>query len=415
MATSVLFIGLHCRLREGNWGSHGLSDHPRVSREHARNWRKRRAGLTLVELLIVIAIIAALVALLLPAVLSGRAAARRMQCMSQMRQIGLALHAFEARTGYYPGYRDVFYGGHVSQQPGQGLGLGSWIYLILGDLDESALDNLAKSGLMGANQHIDTLLCPDDRIDLYRDELHQGLLSYAGNAGIPDRDMHGLQNTRRVKLYRSDSRANGVFHRIKLFDGPHHLTYRPWMRVSNHYVSRHDGTSKTILISENVDAKLWQFAREYSSCIVWDADKEERAFFKSYRYADSPIVLGEDKFLWETERPYHINERRGERPGGKSMGSNSSLDFSRPSSFHRGNGVNMIFCDGSGRFISEEIPYAVYVQLMTPRGALAVIDAQTGFPLRRSTASPCQTILDCAPQDGKHQVPQCQSHHRLTR
>ena len=55
--------------------------------------RSKRA-FTLVELLVVIAIIAALVALLLPAVQSARAAARRTQCMSNMRQVGVGLQNY---------------------------------------------------------------------------------------------------------------------------------------------------------------------------------------------------------------------------------------------------------------------------------------------------------------------------------
>ena len=57
----------------------------------------RRTGLTLVELLVCITIIGLLLALLLPAVLSAREAARRITCASQLRQLGLAVHAYHDR------------------------------------------------------------------------------------------------------------------------------------------------------------------------------------------------------------------------------------------------------------------------------------------------------------------------------
>ena len=60
-------------------------------------------GFTLVELLVVVAIIGTLVALLLPAVQSARAAARRTQCASNMRQVGLGiLHFADAHRGNMP-------------------------------------------------------------------------------------------------------------------------------------------------------------------------------------------------------------------------------------------------------------------------------------------------------------------------
>jgi prepilin-type N-terminal cleavage/methylation domain-containing protein/prepilin-type processing-associated H-X9-DG protein len=99
--------------------------------------RVRRA-FTLIELLVVIAIIGTLVAMLLPAIQKAREAASRISCKNNLKQIGIALHAYHDRMGTLPP-------GYVSNLDAQGNETGpgwGWASFLLRDVEQ---DNLMRT------------------------------------------------------------------------------------------------------------------------------------------------------------------------------------------------------------------------------------------------------------------------------
>lgn len=96
----------------------------------------QRRGFTLIELLVVIAIIAVLVALLLPAVQQAREAARRSQCVSNLKQIGIALHNYESSWSVFPAHSFQPYAGPHWKDPRY-----SWMTAILPNTDQGNVFN----------------------------------------------------------------------------------------------------------------------------------------------------------------------------------------------------------------------------------------------------------------------------------
>ena len=94
-----------------------------------------RRAFTLVELLVVIAIIGVLVALLLPAVQAAREAARRSQCMNNLRQIGIACHNVHDATNYFPSGHRCTYNSSANTQAY----FSNWAIIILPYIEQKNL------------------------------------------------------------------------------------------------------------------------------------------------------------------------------------------------------------------------------------------------------------------------------------
>ena len=158
--------------------------------------RKRSSGFTLIELLVVIAIIGVLVGLLLPAVQMAREAARRMKCLNNLKQIGLAAANYESAYGVTP----VF---HPSWGGATDNGLYSGFTRLLPFLEQDQVHELVNFGLPGSDlpgasgdtpvvenatasqRKIAVYLCPTDGFVNSRGTPDSGDNSYCANYGQP--------------------------------------------------------------------------------------------------------------------------------------------------------------------------------------------------------------------------------------
>jgi prepilin-type N-terminal cleavage/methylation domain-containing protein/prepilin-type processing-associated H-X9-DG protein len=129
---------------------------------------RRVRAFTLIELLVVITVISVLIALLLPAVQSAREAARRTQCVNNLKQIGLAMHGYHSSQDIFsPAYVTTVVNDATSPEAGPGWG---WGVMILAELEQKPLYNALNFSLpitdpgsiTARTSTLSVFLCPSD-------------------------------------------------------------------------------------------------------------------------------------------------------------------------------------------------------------------------------------------------------------
>ena len=125
----------------------------------------KRRGFTLIELLVVIAIIGILMGLLLPAVQNAREAGRRAACTNNMRQIGLAIHAYESKKSRLPGWANRLTGGLTV----------SWPTVILPNVERADVFNEWNTATLQLDDSykpvISNFMCPSSPPDTERNRI----------------------------------------------------------------------------------------------------------------------------------------------------------------------------------------------------------------------------------------------------
>jgi prepilin-type N-terminal cleavage/methylation domain-containing protein/prepilin-type processing-associated H-X9-DG protein len=312
---------------------------PRFSRD------SKRHGLTLIEVLVVIAVIAVLIGLLVPAVQKVREAASRIQCANNLKQFGLALHGFHDVHGQFPP-------GQVKGAlpkwgvPQAGLNHG-WAPFILPWIEEQNLYNTYHWDLFSADQANQPLMaqpltlfqCPSAPPNRYYtappfSPAPDGKKAACGDYA-PPWGVNPVLATMRLIEPAADYR--GV------------LVPEQWTRLTQIT----DGTANTILITEDAGRPaLWQAGLPI-------AGSEQAVKGGAWAGPNNGFIVA------------------GSTPDGTSSPGPCAMNCTNDAeiySFHPG-GANAVFADGSVHFVHAGMSIRVLAALVTRAGGEVVSSA----------------------------------------
>ncbi|MEX2169888.1 MAG: DUF1559 domain-containing protein [Pirellulales bacterium] len=303
--------------------------------------RETRSGFTLVELLVVIAIIGILVALLLPAVQAAREAARRTECASNLKQLGLAALNYH---GVYKVFPPGATWGPGAARSGMAFQVSLLPYTELGTVLEAMPDRSYSTTFPNqeVGRNVDALfICPSDgleAIDQQAPGQNWRTSNYSGVMGGGIMEVQLMSNPSTCGHYNSD----GVFY--------------PESKIRIKDIT--DGTSKTLILGERTyQLRLWTRGAYF--------DGSPTALVCSISAKNIALPINSDT----NTHCYRANETGVPCPTPWPTKFNDLFFGSR----HPG-GAQFVFGDGSVRFLQDNIDFQTYRRYGTRNDGLVIDD-----------------------------------------